>query len=523
MTGSDQALPPLRPSRPRGADLAEIVPGAPSVRVTGVSMSSRSVCPGDLYVGLPGATTHGARYVQDAVERGAVAVVTDEVGAALAGDPGVPVVVVEEPRRRIGEWAAEVYGRPAERLQAYGITGTNGKTTTMYLLAAALTAAGRTVATIGTIGARVAGETLAMSRTTVTTPESPDLQALLALVVERGADTVVMEVSSHALAMHRVDAVRFAVAGFTNLGWDHRDFHPTQEDYFEAKARLFLPGQSDAAVVATDDAWGRRLADRVREAGLPLLTTGEQGDVRAAAVSKLGGGSQRVEVDLGERRLEVVLGLPGAHNVRNLLTAVGMLEQGGVPLDAAVPGFADVTIPGRLERVDLGEGAPDVYVDFAHTPEAVAAALAALNDRRTVCVLGCGGDRDHLKRGPMGEVAVTGSDVLVVTDDNPRTEDPLAIRQAILEGAAQAKRVADPTSRAARCEVFDGGDRRSAINLALRSAREGDVVAVLGKGHEHGQEMRGTVTAFNDADVVREEWAGLRRVRPHDEGAPTWS
>ncbi len=517
VTGSDQALPPLRPSRPPGADLAEVVPGAPSLRVTGVSMSSRAVCPGDLYVGVPGATTHGARYAGAAVAAGAVAVVTDETGAGLAGDVGVPVVVVPDPRQGIGPWAAEVYGRPAERMQAYGITGTNGKTTTMYLLAAALTEAGRTVATIGTIGARVAGETLPMSRTTVTTPESPDLQALLAVMVERGADTVVMEVSSHALAMHRVDAVPFAVAGFTNLGWDHRDFHPTQQDYFEAKARLFLPTQSRSAVVPTDDEWGLRLAERVREAGMPLLTTGESGDVRAVSLTSLPGRAQRVGVAVGDRHLDVTVGLPGRHNVRNLLTAVGMLQQGGVPLEAAVAGFADVTIPGRLERVDLGGGAPDVYVDFAHTPEAVAAALAALNDRRTVCVLGCGGDRDALKRGPMGAVAVNGSDLVVVTDDNPRTEDPVAIREAILEGAAQAKYTAEPTSRAAHCQVVDGGDRRSAINLALRMAGPGAVVAVLGKGHEHRQEMRGTVTAFNDSDVVREEWARLH------EGAPTWS
>jgi UDP-N-acetylmuramoyl-L-alanyl-D-glutamate--2,6-diaminopimelate ligase len=480
-------------------------------------MSSRAVCPGDLYVGVPGATTHGARYAAEAVDAGAVAVVTDEQGARLAGDLDVPVVVVPELRQRVGAWAAEVYGRPAERLQGYAITGTNGKTTTMYLLAAALARAGRTVATIGTIGARVAGEMLAMSRTTVTTPEAVDVQALLALMLERGADTVVMEVSSHALAMHRVDDVAFDVAGFTNLGWDHRDFHPTQEDYFEAKARLFLPGQSRSAVVSTDDEWGRRLAERVREAGMPLLTTGDAGEVRAVSATALPGGQQRVEVAVAGRRLTLALGLPGDHNVRNLLTAVGMLEQGGVPLETVVESFADVTVPGRLERVDLGEAAPAVYVDFAHTPQAVAAALAAVNDRRTVCVLGCGGDRDALKRGPMGEVAVNGSDLLVVTDDNPRTEDPLAIREAVIEGAERAKTAADPGSRAARCQVVDGGDRRSAINLALRMAGPGAVVAVLGKGHEHGQEMQGSVTAFNDPDVVREEWARLR------EGAPSWS
>ncbi len=517
MTASEQAYAPVRPVHPHGANLAELILGAPSLHLTGVSMSSLAVCAGDLYVGLPGATTHGGRYAAAAVAAGAVAIVTDQNGAALAGDVGVPVVVVPEPRKRIGEWAAEVYGRPARRMQTYGITGTNGKTTTMYLLAAALEAAGRTVATIGTIGARVAGEAIPMNRTTVTTPESPDLQALLAVMVERGADTVVMEVSSHALSMHRVDAVTFDVAGFTNLGWDHRDFHPTQEDYFEAKARLFLPSQSRSAVIATDDAWGQRLADRVRAAGMPLLTTGEGGDARALVVEKLGGGLQRLEIDLAGQRIAVTLSLPGSHNVRNVVTAIAMLHEGGVALEEAVGGFGDVTVPGRLERIDLGSDAPDVYVDFAHTPEAVEAALAALNDRRTICVLGCGGDRDHFKRGPMGAVAVNGSDLLVVTDDNPRTEDPAAIREAILEGAHQAHESAAPGSRAARCEVVDGGDRRRAIRSALDDARPGDVVAILGKGHEHGQEMRGSVTAFNDVDVVREEWARLR------EGAPTWS
>ena len=517
VTDADQATAPVRPARPHGANLSDLVPGAPSVHLDGVSLSSRAVRAGDLYVGLPGATTHGGRFAAAAVAAGAVAVVTDSDGATLAGDVGVPVVVVPEPRRSIGAWAAEVYGHPASRMQTYGITGTNGKTTTMYLLAAALEAAGRTVATVGTIGARVAGEVIAMSRTTVTTPESPDLQALLAVMLERGADTVVMEVSSHALAMHRVDAVMFDVAGFTNLGWDHRDFHPTQEDYFEAKARLFLPSQSRSAVVAVEDAWGQRLADRVRAAGLPLLTTGDAGDVRTVSVERVAGGSQRVGVDVDGRHVDVSLSLPGIHNVRNLATALGMLQQGGVALDAAVGGFASVAIPGRLERVQLGDGAPDVYVDFAHTPEAVEAALAALNDRRTVCVLGCGGDRDQFKRGPMGAVAVNNSDLLVVTDDNPRTEDPVAIREAILEGAHRAKDDAPAASRAARCEVVDGGDRRRAIGLALAAAGPGDVVAVLGKGHEHGQEMRGSVSAFNDADVVREEWARLR------EGASTWS
>lgn len=507
---AETVLPPVRPAHPAGADLAQLLAGAPSVHVTGVSISSRAVVAGDLYVGLAGASTHGARYAADAVARGAVAVVTDAAGAALTGDLDVPVVVVDDPRLGAGEWAADVYGRPADKVQAFGITGTNGKTTTLYLITAALAAAGRTVATIGTIGAQVAGETIPMSRTTVTTPESPDLQALLAVMVERGADTVVMEVSSHALAMHRVDAVPFDVAAFTNLGWDHRDFHPTQEDYFEAKARLFLPGQARAAVVAVGDTWGDRLAARVRHAGIPLLTTGPDADVSATRVDPAPDGRQLVTIDVQGTPREVLLGMPGDHNVRNLVTAVAMLRAGDVPLDAALGGFADVSIPGRLERVDLGGDAPTVYVDFAHTPQAVEAALAAVNDRRTICVLGCGGDRDHGKRGPMGAVAVEGSDLLVVTDDNPRTEDPVEIRAAILEGARHARDVAPAGTRPAACRIVDGGDRRSAIRLALSEAVAGDVVAVLGKGHEHGQEMRGSVTTFNDADVVREEWGRLR-------------
>lgn len=517
MIASEQVFAPVRPLCPRGADLADLIPGAPALLITGVSMSSLAVCQGDLYVGIPGATTHGARFAAAAVAAGAVAVATDQDGIGLVGDLGVPVNCVQAPRQLIGAWAAEVYGHPASRMQMFGITGTNGKTTSMYLLASALTAAGRTVATIGTIGACVAGETIPMNRSTVTTPESTDLQALLAVMLERGADTVVMEVSSHALAMHRVDSVTFDVAGFTNLGWDHRDFHPTQEHYYEAKSRLFLPSQSRSAVIAIDGVWGQRLAEQTRATGMPVLTTGKDAQVRATSIQGLGGGAQRVDIDLLGHLEDVVLSIPGSHNVSNLVTAVAMLHQAGVDLENAIPGFAKVSIPGRLERIELAGDAPDVYVDFAHTPEAVEAALSALNGNRLICVLGCGGDRDHLKRGPMGAIAVNGSDLLVVTDDNPRTEEPATIREVILAGARNARQEATPDSRAAHCEVVDGGERRTAIRIALEKAKPGDVVAVLGKGHEHGQEMGGIVTAFNDGEVIREEWARLR------EGARKWS
>ncbi|MDO5285346.1 MAG: UDP-N-acetylmuramoyl-L-alanyl-D-glutamate--2,6-diaminopimelate ligase [Actinomycetia bacterium] len=504
---TEPASAPLRPT-PVPVSLPQL-PGLAGVAVSGVTVSSLSVAPGDLYVALPGRTTHGARFAAQAVRSGAVAVLTDPAGAEQLGGLGVPVAVVAEPRVVMAEVAARVYRHPADRLLTYALTGTNGKTTTLYLLAAALRAAGHRVGTIGTIGARVDDEELPLARTTVTTPEAPDVQALLAVMVERGATALVMEVSSHALAMHRVAGIRYDVAGFTNLGWDHRDFHPTQEDYFQAKARLFTPQQTSAAVIAVDDDWGERLVEQAAQAGLRLLTTGERGQYRSLAAEPGPDGSQQVRVTTPDGERGYRLGLPGAHNVANSVTAVAMLAATGASLEQALPGLATVTVPGRMQRVPLPGPAPRVYVDFAHTPQAVAATLEALGSVRTVCVLGAGGDRDQGKRGPMGAVAAQACDVLVVTDDNPRSEPPEQIRAAVLAGARQARDEAAPGSRAAGCQVIDGGDRRQAIRQALALAGPGDVVAVLGKGHEQGQAARGTVTPFSDAAVVAEEWDAL--------------
>ncbi len=495
-----------------------VVPGLTvgGVRVSGVTVSSLQVVPGDLYAALPGRRTHGANYAAEAVAAGAVAVLTDPAGAALVGDLPVPVLVDPEPRRRMAVLAAEAYGRPAERMRMFAITGTNGKTTTAYVLAAALEQLGHRVGTVGTLGFALDGVLLPSSRTTVTTPEAPDLQALFAVFAERGADTLVMEASSHALALGRVEPTRFDVTAFTNLGWDHRDFHPTQTDYFEAKAKLFLPERTKAAVISVDDEWGVRLAERVRAAGLPLVTTSLDGrpgaDVTATWRPVPAGSVATVTSAAGTA--EVLLSLPGEHNVRNLLTAVGMLQAAGLDVAVALPGFAHVTVPGRMQRVRLPAGAPAVYVDFAHTPQAVAAALAAVNggQGRTIVVLGCGGDRDSAKRGPMGRVAVEGADVLVATDDNPRTEDPEAIRAAMLAGAYEARTGAAEGSRAAHCDIIDGGDRRAAIATALSLAGPDDVVAVLGKGHETGQDLGDHTVPFSDADVVIDEYDRRRAV-----------
>ena len=468
--------------------------------ISGVALDSRRILPGDLYVALPGRDTHGARFARAAVEAGAAAVLTDRAGADLAGDPGVPVIVVADPRGELARLAARIYGRPGDALLMLGLTGTAGKTSTAFLIEAGLTAAGLTVGTIGTIGFRLAGAPLPVLRSTVTTPESPDLQALLAVMLEGGAQAVAMEVSSHALALHRVDEIRFDVAGFTNLGHDHLDFHRDQESYFRAKASLFLKGHSRRAVINVDDPWGARLAAELRaEARAAVATTGADADYRILARELRDDGGSRVRLTTPSGEIEFTLGLMGEFNVRNALTAAAMLDQAGIDLGAALPGFATAAIPGRMQRVRLPGDAPNVVVDFAHTPEEVAAALAAVPDARTIVVLGCGGDRDAAKREPMGEAAAAGADVVVVTDDNPRSEDPAAIRRAVLAGARRRAALTGAT-------VLDGGGRRQAIRTALAQAAPGEWVAILGKGHESGQEIAGVITAFDDVAIVAEAW-----------------
>ena len=489
--------------------LSGLLPGVEDVEVTGVCLDSRAVRPGELYAALPGTHTHGARFAAEAVRRGAGAVLTDAAGSALIA-VRVPVIVVDDPRAALAEVAAAVHGHPAAAMRMFGITGTNGKTSTVFLLEAALAALGERVGTLGTIGFRLDGRAIDRSRSTITTPEAPDLQELLAQVRDAGATSVAMEVSSHALALRRVGGIVFDVAGFTHLGRDHLDFHGDLESYFAAKTGLFLGGRARACVVTTDGEWGRRLAGMIRAEGTPLFTTGSapDADFRLVAARPDAGGRTAVSIETPAGPLDFVVGLPGSFNVANAITAAAMVHAAGLDAAAAVPAFATASVPGRMQRVDLGPGAPGAVVDFAHTPEAVAAALAALPAPR-IAVLGAGGDRDASKRGPMGAAAAANADLVVVTDDNPRSEDPAAIRAAVLAGAERAARAA--------VEVVDGGDRRSAIALALRRARPESWVAVLGKGHETGQDVAGVVSPFDDVAVLREEWQ--RFVGGNHEGA----
>jgi UDP-N-acetylmuramoyl-L-alanyl-D-glutamate--2,6-diaminopimelate ligase len=468
----------------------------PDVAVSGVTLRAQDVQPGDLFAALPGAATHGARYATDAIERGAIAVLTDAAGAVeLYGQVGprhspVPVLLHPAPRSVLGSLAAKVYGEPSEKMSVIGITGTSGKTTTTYLVEAGLRAGGRKPGLIGTIGIRIDGAEIPSA---LTTPEAPTLQAMLAAMAEDDVDTIVMEVSSHALTLGRVDGTHFAVGGFTNLSRDHLDFHPTMADYFDAKALLFdseSPLRADTVVVCIDDDAGREMADRAGEA-ITVSTADRHAHWRAVDVVPMGAGGQEFTVvDPAGGRHRIGIRLPGGYNVANCLVALAILDAVGVSPELASPGLREARVPGRLEEIDCGQDFL-ALVDYAHKPGALQAVLTTLArpGRRLAVVFGAGGDRDPGKRAPMGGVAAQLADLVVVTDDNPRSEDPAAIRRQILVGAAESGGAA---------EVVEVGDRRAAIRHAVAWAGPGDVVVVAGKGHETGQRGASAVRPFDD-------------------------
>jgi UDP-N-acetylmuramoyl-L-alanyl-D-glutamate--2,6-diaminopimelate ligase len=475
------------------------------VVVTGVTHDSTRVEPGDLYVAIPGATRHGAEFAEPAVTAGAVAILTDESGMREYGLDrlAVPVLIADDPRAVLGVLAARTYGDPTERLPVIGITGTAGKTSTSYLIESGLTAAGHVTCMIGTVETRIAGETIDSVRTT---PEATDLHALFAAALERGATAAVMEVSSHALAYGRVGGVRFEVGGFTNFGQDHLDFHAGVDDYFAAKARLF-DGRCRAEILNFDDAAVQRL---VRPGRITFSAAGDPAATwRAESVTRSGFGQTFTAVHQTLGPVPVSLRLPGRHNVANALLALASLVEIGVSPQLAAEGIAACRgVPGRLELV--GSGPVLGVVDYAHKPDAITAALGALRDvaagerhiaGRVICVIGAGGDRDRGKRPLMGAAAARGADLVVITDDNPRSEDPALIRAGVLAGI---------TSTA---NVIEVAGRRDAIAEAVRLAEPGDVVAVLGKGHERGQEVAGVISPFDDrielAAALEHRFAGV--------------
>ena len=492
------ATPPLRPTHPRSQSLLHLArnlglpPADRDVAVTGITHSSSEVRPGDLYAALPGARTHGAAFLPAAAAAGAVAVLTDPAGAPAAAAAGLPALVVERPRTVLGRLASAIYGDPSADLLVLGITGTNGKTTTAYLLEEGLRAAGHITGLIGTVETRVAGAAVPSARTT---PEATDLQAIFAVMRDAGVTAVAMEVSSHALAQGRVDGTRFAVGAFTNLSQDHLDFHTDMENYFQAKALLF-DGRCQHEVVDIDDAYGRRL---VRPDTVTVSANGDPAAAwRAVDIVPEPGGQRFRLLGPGGLDLPAATRLPGRFNVANGLLALAVLNTAGIDPWAAAKALERSVVPGRMEPIDAGQPF-QAYVDYAHTPEAVALLLAAVRPAtagQVILVLGCGGDRDRTKRPVMGAAAARGADLLVVTDDNPRSEDPAAIRAAMLAGTVEVP-------AADRAEVVEVGGRQAAILHAVAAARPGDTVVLAGRGHEPGQEVGGTVYPFDDRAVLR--------------------
>ncbi|HEX2294219.1 MAG TPA: UDP-N-acetylmuramoyl-L-alanyl-D-glutamate--2,6-diaminopimelate ligase [Actinomycetota bacterium] len=461
-------------------------------QVSGLAYDSSKVAPGDLFFCIPGARADGHAFAAAAAEAGAAALCVER-----PVDVELPCVVVRDARRALGRLAAAFYGDPAADLLLLGVTGTNGKTTTTFLIDAILRADGRTTGLVGTIETRIAGAARPGVRTT---PESLDLHALFAEMVDAGVDSVAMEVTSHALALHRVEGLRFAAAAFTNLTQDHLDFHDSMEDYFEAKRQLFVPERLERGAVNVDEVYGRRLLE-VTDVPCVGFGLAPEADVRAVDV-ELGAAGSTFRIATPKGEVAVESSLAGSFNVSNCLAATATCLQAGIGLDAIETGLSSgVSVPGRFESVDAGQPF-SVVVDYAHTPDSLdnvlraARGLAERGGGRVIALFGCGGDRDRGKRPLMGAVAARLADFVVVTSDNPRSEEPRAIVDEILEGVV-AERADGP-------DVVDV-DRRAAIAAAVAEAGPADVVVIAGKGHETGQQFRDHTIPFDDRAVAREE------------------
>lgn len=457
--------------------------GDPAITVRDITHDSRQVGPGTMFVAVVGENHDGHRFVDDAVALGAPALLVQH-----QMNVDIPQIVVEDARAAMAPVAAEVHDNPSQKLSLIGVTGTNGKTTVTHMVESIVAAAGKTPGLIGTVHTRVGAENIPNSRTT---PEATDFQRLLATMVDMGAEVVAAEVSSHALTMHRVDATRFSLSAFTNLSQDHLDFHGDMERYFAAKATLFEPSRSDQAVVFIDDPAGARLAEDLE---IPATTVGNGGDVFGRNV-RVGLDGSSFTLVCAEGEAEVSIRLGGSFNVDNALVAAGCALGAGIPLEAVARGLSGLAgVPGRFEVVSVDE-AIRVLVDYAHTPAGISEAIAAVRkagSNRVVAVIGAGGNRDRSKRPQMGAAAAA-ADEVVVTSDNPRDEDPESILDQVMSGV--------PPETTVRRQV----DRREAITSAILDASDGDVVLILGRGHERGQEVGGGRShPFDDRQVARE-------------------
>jgi UDP-N-acetylmuramoyl-L-alanyl-D-glutamate--2,6-diaminopimelate ligase len=493
-------IPPvLRPEHPLARPLAGLVTefgldhlgSLDGVEITGVTLRSTEVEPGDLYVGVQGGSSHGAQYAAQAAERGAVALLTDKVGAGIAAESGLPIVIVESPRGALGRVSAWVYRTNERPPLLLGVTGTNGKTSTSYILEAILRQLGL-VTGLSSTAERHIGDLTVVSR--LTTPEASEMHALLARMRESEVRAVAVEVSAQALSKNRVDGLMFDVVAFTNLSHDHLDDYADMDEYFAAKLALFDPERGKRGVVSLDSPWGDRV---VRGSRIPVTTIssspGVEGDWNVEILDELAAYTAFRLIGPEGRSLATRVPLIGRHMAANAALAIVMLVEAGFELEAigqAVEGGIDAYLPGRTERVS-GDRGPSVYVDFGHSPDAFLNTLAAVRKftpGKVIMVFGADGDRDATKRHEMARVASEGSDILVITDHHPRFEDPGSIRATLIEGAHLAEHQA---------ELYEVGPPEKAIRHAVSLAKEGDSILWAGPGHQDYRDIKGVRTPYS--------------------------
>ena len=462
--------------------------------ISGVSINAQKVVPGDLFIAFAGANTHGISYLEQAISNGAVAVLSDKKIEA-----SIPSFIHPKPREIVGAISAWLYGHPFESLKAVGITGTNGKTTTANLVKQIWQLNSIKSGLIGTLGVEIADEKLESARTT---PEADDLQAIAAAMVEQGCKNLVMEVSSHAIDQGRIKAAKYEVVAFSNLTQDHLDYHLSMENYFQAKANLFATEYAKAAVINIDDSYGKKLSKQVK---IPVVTVSRKDSTADwyLAKAEINNGLYQVEIkSKSGERLSENFALLGDYNLDNLLLAIAIVHSSGLSLDKIAATISKLqSVPGRLESVNAGQKFT-ALVDYAHTPDAVERVIATVKSAtsgKIIGVLGCGGDRDASKRSLMGHALFNGCDLAIFTSDNPRSESAEAILKQMTAGIDLGKK--------GLVEI----DRKSAIDLAVKNAQSGDVVLLMGKGHESGQEVNSVVTPFDDRVELAESIKRLAR------------
>ena len=464
------------------------------VVISGVSINAQKVVPGDLFIAFAGANTHGISYLEQAISNGAVAVLSDKKIEA-----SIPSFIHPKPREIVGAISAWLYGHPFESLKAVGITGTNGKTTTANLVKQIWQLNSIKSGLVGTLGVEIADEKLESARTT---PEADDLQAIAAAMVEQGCKNLVMEVSSHAIDQGRIKGAKYEVVAFSNLTQDHLDYHLSMENYFQAKANLFATEYAKAAVINIDDSYGKKLSKQVK---IPVVTVSRKDSTADwyLAKAEIKNGLYQVEIkSKSGERLSENFALLGDYNLDNLLLAVAIVSSAGLSLDKIASTISKLqSVPGRLESINAGQKFT-ALVDYAHTPDAVERVIATVKSAtsgKIIGVLGCGGDRDASKRSLMGHALFNGCDLAIFTSDNPRSESAEAILKQMTAGIDLGKK--------GLVEI----DRKSAIDLAVENAQSGDVVLLMGKGHESGQEVNSVVTPFDDRVELAESIKRLAR------------